>query len=114
MYEVGTSSITGRYSPLFYVPLALLHLSLLLRVGGDLNALVLLLFIGNMVRLLHTDSGRPLVPRSKFAIVGYVLIGTEFLSGIVFASTDLDEGVRRNKRAWQKAVGKRFCCQPKR
>ncbi len=96
--------INIRYSSLFYVPLTLLHLSLLLRVGGDLsawqdgrqwgamlNVLVLLLFIGNMVRSLHTDSGQPLLPRSKFAMAGYGLIVTGFLSGIVLVSTDLDE-----------------------
>lgn len=92
------------YSSLFYVPLALLHLSLLLRIGGDLsawqegrqwgamlNALVLLLFMGNMARSLHTDSGRPLVPRGKFAVGTSVLIMTGFLSGILFTSTGLDE-----------------------
>ena len=90
------------YTPAFYIHLTLLHLSLLLRVGGDLiawgygrrwgamlNALVLLLFIVNTARALQTHDNRPLVPRSKPAyavytivlpllVIGFVLIGVGF------------------------------------
>ena len=62
--------VTMIYSARFYAPLALLHASLLLRVGGDLtgwwqarlwggllNAVVILLFLGSTVISLRTRAG---------------------------------------------------------
>lgn len=59
------------FRPAFYAPLALLHLSLLLRVGGDLalwgpgrqwgglmNTVAILLFLGNMVRSAWKEAVR--------------------------------------------------------
>jgi len=75
------------YSPLFYIHLTLLHLATLLRVGGDLiawqdgrrwgamfNAFVLLIFIANTLRTLHTSDAKPLIPRSKPAYAVYALV----------------------------------------
>lgn len=75
------------YSPLFYIHLALLHLSMLLRVGSNLtawqdgrhwgailNAIVLVFFIVNTIRTLHTADARSFIPRGKPAYAVYALV----------------------------------------
>jgi cytochrome c5 len=98
--------VTMNYSPHFYGHLILLHISLLLRVGGDLstwqdgrrwgamlNAIVLVLFFLNTIRSLQTAEAKPLIPRTRpayatyalslpLAVVGFVMIGIGLLKGL--------------------------------
>jgi len=77
-------NIQLRYHPTFYAHLAMLHLSLALRVGGDLsawqqgrqwgamlNAVVLLLFFLNSAWALHLNEEQPLLPRGRWSYAAY-------------------------------------------
>jgi mono/diheme cytochrome c family protein len=92
-------NIDLRYSALFYVHLGLLHLSLLLRVGGDLlaepelrmwggmlNALVLLLFMANTARSLYNAEGRALLwqtrPGRVVSALGFCLLALGLAWGL--------------------------------
>jgi mono/diheme cytochrome c family protein len=100
------------YSPLFYIHLTLLHLSMLLRVGGDLmawqdgrrwgamlNALVLLVFIVNMIRTLHTADAKPLIPRSKPAYAVYTLVFPLVGLGFLLIAAGIIGGIQREAKS---------------
>lgn len=94
-----------RYSPRFYLHLALLHVSVLARVAGDvgadytlrrwgamLNALVLLVFIANTLHALATPAERPLLPRSRPALATYALVVPLLIVGVALIGVGLGAG----------------------
>jgi mono/diheme cytochrome c family protein len=98
------------YSPLFYSHLVALHLTLLLRVGGDLsawadgrrwgallNSVVVILFFVNTARSLQSDKQQYLLSRSKPAYAVYGLVLPLVLMGGVLIGVGLAKSLGTEK-----------------